>query len=140
MEKHLRGTVQEKELTAIKISPKDLSLLHWNEEDEFEYQGKMYDLVYKKQSNDSSIIYYCIDDKKEETLIANLDELVENQMKNNHPTNQMLRKIFELLSIIDFKTKEEKFIAYKPKNSFLSKQVFNYNSPLIFVESPPPQA
>jgi hypothetical protein len=59
-------------------STSDFQLL---EEDEFKYQGKMYDVV-KTENNGSYITFYCINDKKEEELNNNIVKDFSNNIKD----------------------------------------------------------
>ncbi len=80
-----------------KTGEADFSRPHWLiGEKEFRYQGKMYDVVRRLESGDTTF-YYCIPDEKESRLFANLDEQVRNSM-NQDPQrkkqNESLQRSF----------------------------------------------
>ena len=52
--------------------------LNWKDENEFEFEGKMYDIV-KTEMNNDEVIVYCIWDKRENELIS----IYEKHCRNN---------------------------------------------------------
>jgi hypothetical protein len=85
------------ELTVISITKEKELLLNWREENkEFEYAGKLYDLV-KICNRSDSIILYCINDKQEEELFANLDIFVKRNTDNEPLQNKRVNIILEKL-------------------------------------------
>lgn len=79
--------INKKELYLLKFSKSEsLSKLNWEHANEFEYLGKMYDIVEKTIKNDS-IIYLCWLDKEETTLNKKLKNLVQQALGHN-PLNQ----------------------------------------------------
>lgn len=72
--------------------------INWvREGKEFRLNNQMFDIVRHEQVN-GQVIYYCINDKEEEQLFANLDELVKKQMEDESSakgnTAKLLFKIF----------------------------------------------
>lgn len=85
----IRYSLPEDQMTKWIFKPgsDEFKKIHWYEENEFRYRGKMYDVVRQENSINGEIIYYCINDSQEEALFKNLDQLVENeidQQKQNH--------------------------------------------------------
>jgi hypothetical protein len=77
--------VAEEELIVLKI-PKSLEEnpnkdFHRIHEKEFRFKGEMYDVV-KKYEKDDTTFYYCIHDKEETLLFANLGKLIKNEFGN----------------------------------------------------------
>lgn len=81
-------SVEKKDLYYLKFSKRDIQeKLRWEKDHEFEYQGKMYDIVetYKEQD---SIAYWCWLDREETALNKKLHRLThfnfsgDNQKKN----------------------------------------------------------
>ncbi|HET7153440.1 MAG TPA: hypothetical protein VFJ29_06710, partial [Candidatus Kapabacteria bacterium] len=50
--------------------------LHWRGDDEFEYQGRLYDVSHSFHQHNTTF-YYCVNDTKEESLVANVNEHVK---------------------------------------------------------------
>ncbi len=70
IKQQIRNNIKTSELTLIRVPLSDLSSLHWVKENkEFRKEGELYDVV-RTEVNEKFITYYCINDKKEESLIA----------------------------------------------------------------------
>ena len=79
-----------KNITLIKIKTAELAVnkgIFENQElSEINYKGKLFDIVYQKKVG--SLVYlYCVNDKKEEQLIAELNKQI-NQNGNAKSTNK----------------------------------------------------
>jgi len=88
-------SIPQNKLIAIIIDNKTKKDINFVDDNEFLYKGKMYDVV-RQQANGDTIIYYCINDNKEEELYANLNKEVKNNMDTNpvkNKTKQILNKI-----------------------------------------------
>jgi len=77
MKAFLRGEKNHRDVTKISFSKSELELLHWEDEQEFHYNGEMYDVI-EKQVNGDKIVILCIADKKETSLLH------EYQKNNKH--------------------------------------------------------
>ena len=82
----IKSSLNETELILLKIPvsleanpTKDFQRMHAGE---FRYQGNMYDIV-KQESHRGTTWYWCIWDKQETALFANLDEMVNRALTNN---------------------------------------------------------
>lgn len=54
---------------------------------EFNYKGKRYD-IFKRLVKDDVVYYYCFNDKKEETLFANLNDYIANHISSETDKSQ----------------------------------------------------
>jgi hypothetical protein len=71
------------ELAVITINNNSKTKLSWYDGNkEFSYNHKMYDVV-RMQNNDTTTIYYCIEDNKENQLNKKLEEHVVNNISND---------------------------------------------------------
>ncbi|MDP4266405.1 MAG: hypothetical protein Q8880_03100 [Bacteroidota bacterium] len=116
--------ISDKQLVLIKISKgiknKNVS---WKEENEFSIDGKMYDVVRKIDKGDS-IYCYCINDEKEESLFANLDEHVKINLNNANSKNSNLKNILKIMmqeylydiNYIDFVSFESNVVSFSYVN------------------------
>jgi len=66
----------------IAISYGDYSKLEFEGDDEFIYEGKLYDIIQQKKEN-GKIILYCYHDKEEENAIKDYDNKMNNKKKEN---------------------------------------------------------
>ena len=78
MKVYVLSHTAKNELIQIDITSNKKNIV-WEDEKEFELQGKMYDVVSKEIVNGKQIVY-CIDDEKETELIAKYNA---SQKKNN---------------------------------------------------------
>ena len=138
----IKGNLDNKELTLIKdpVYPRNdqKRKLHWKEDNEFLYEGNMYDVVRQYQMNDT-IYYYCINDTRERDLFAHLDDQVNEKMTGKSVARNLV-KIFKL-------TIEQNYFIDITAYTLLTKSkatvhnflVQGYVPVNIDVESPPPE-
>ena len=98
--KKLKSSLPLNSLSEIKVSLKDShsknSALKWYDDDkEFSYGGKMYDIVSKETKGDT-IYYYCINDTREEQLFAGLNGYVNKAMSDDGLKQKVLKIVFQL--------------------------------------------
>jgi hypothetical protein len=55
----------------------------FTEDDEFMFNGNMYDIV-RTESTDSSKIFYCVNDDSEENLLGSLENCISNNFKGDY--------------------------------------------------------
>ena len=128
------NNLPEKELTLIKISSGNSGKIKWMEEDkEFRYNGKMYDVVKIKKVNDTTY-YYCFNDEKESKLLSHLDNLVKEQTGNSKSRTIQKKQVtdyfFQQILFAQFVSKEPiKYFSYSSV----------YKSVIKDVLSPPPK-
>jgi len=81
IKRKIKNTVPADELHYISLSKSDAEKkLNWLEEDkEFIFNGRMYDVV-KVVADADTLHFYCINDEQEEKLFAGLEELVQKEM------------------------------------------------------------
>lgn len=101
---------------------------------EFIYNKKMYDVVRKKE-NSGNVIFYCLNDEKEEKLFANLDQLTtKNNSHNKRLKNILTSKITNYYC--------EEYGIYNSAFKSESLKPWNTHSYKIIdkeIESPPPK-
>ncbi|MCB0555712.1 MAG: hypothetical protein KDD02_19350 [Phaeodactylibacter sp.] len=135
----IKQGISEKELFKITVAPEHASALSWKKDDEFRYKGIMYDVVRKEIINDSTIIYYCISDRQETALFANLDELVRKGMHSRKDSNKPLENLFNLFSKIFYHTREIAPIDVRLDGLVHCARFDGYTSPFLRIPSPPPE-
>jgi hypothetical protein len=100
IQKHVRNNIlpslDRTELIPFIVSLADTtSQFKWKHAKEFEFNGKMYDIVHRNQSGDE--ITYLVWQDDEETVINSKIKLVTNSIFDNSPVNQNNRLAFQLL-------------------------------------------
>ena len=85
----IKQSIPDSQLTLIKINKNENDLLNWLKENkEFKYKENIYDVVRKNTDNNGNTYYYCINDKQEEKLFADLDTHIKNHIATNSPQNK----------------------------------------------------
>ena len=113
-------------------------LFHWKEENEFVYEGNMYDVV-RQYSIHDTIYFYCIKDSNETELFANLDAQVGQNMASN-ALSRNLTKLFKLSFDQSFlRSFSFDYCLQSSKSIYCLFQSFNYLSVQKDVETPPPE-
>lgn len=130
------GKADQSMLTSIGFGPNQQP--EWEEENEFEYQGKMYDVVDLELIGDS-IVYHCWPDDEESYLNKKLEDFLDHYA--GHPVSTKNKKrpsppVFKCF----FESKNDndgKLICVT--NSFPAEYSTNYVSPVSPVDIPPPR-
>ena len=123
------------DITIFKLSLKDYkSRLHWRDKNEFELEGKMYDVIKIEESNDGFIIY-CLHDEKEEKLISNFNKLNEGRQEQKsfvtvHHHSNILYAV---------KNESVFFKIINNINSLPCLSASSYHSVSLDITTPPPR-
>lgn len=98
IKQRLKQSVPEEELSIIIIDEHNSSEINWIDKNEFTFDGKMYDIVRFEKGPDGKTHYYCINDKQEKKLFANLEKHLQNNFegnsqkeKNNNPLKHLTK-------------------------------------------------
>ncbi|MEZ4721380.1 MAG: hypothetical protein R2813_05820 [Flavobacteriales bacterium] len=103
---------------------------------EFRFDGEMYDIVRTEDRGDTTV-YLCIHDVKESGLFAELEEMIEEEIK--HPMNEGNRKQIEDWVCTNYHLAAAFSIDHVSKSADLDQWVSeSYNSQSQKVNSPPP--
>jgi len=87
----IKSGLPESELIQITVNDKNSKKLKWKERGrEFILHGNMYDVV-RFEKNKERTIYWCINDKKEEALFADLNKTVHNTMNTDGKYRSVLK-------------------------------------------------
>ena len=138
IESEIKAGINTNELTTVTISKMDLSDIQWMESGkEMRYNGEMYDVV-KSSETSNSVTYYCINDAKEESLFANLDDHINTHVLSNVPQKSS-KKLIDHVVKLYFSTPpaaEFSSTAYSQNFSF-GNSIFT--SVIIEKNAPPPE-
>lgn len=138
----IKNAIPETELHCIVVAKTSSSIeMDWFEENEFYYEGSMYDIV-RSVTCEDSIYYYCIQDDEEGKLFSHLDELIKQQFDQGaeKPIQTTAKKFFKTLSFLLFYTNAN--IEIGSTNSLASQFGFYVKyltNPFFKVTNPPPQ-
>ncbi len=135
----LKNPVLDKlELISIEKSQlKNPSIFRRVNDKEIRYKGKLYD-VFKEIVSTDKILFYGINDKKEEELFSNLSNYYKGQFNSNNIFKDKIRN-FNQLFFFGFIDKVSSIDKLDIQNSiFLHLPTF-YKSIVIDIISPPPK-
>ena len=128
--------------TILVIDKKELSLIEWNESGkEMKYKGSLYDVV-KTEENKDATTFYCINDKQEDALFANLDEhinshIVTAKSEKNNSTHNLVNDVVKLFYQNKFQFNFNTIIStisfYQNKEDYISKKIKTNSPPPEFV-------
>ncbi len=128
----IKNGLNENELFVIVVSTNNEKEIEWTKKNkEFRYKGEMYDLVKIKIKNNKKI-YYCINDVKEEHLIANFT-------KQNRRRNKILLRLKKLLNNKYFPKTYSVNNKILQANIYFTEYQFLYKSRFKEILSPPPK-
>jgi hypothetical protein len=133
-------TLDEQELVTFRFSLADTAqLLEWEHENEFEYQGEMYDVVRRTYSG-GFVTYHLWWDHKETALNKRVDLLAQS-IFNNHPNKQKTADHISFL-LHQLMLNESTILTTKPiatQSNHVFAYLNSYSSILGSLSSPPPE-
>lgn len=128
----IRKNLKDEILTLIIVPNNKVSQIHWiRKNDEFIYDGKMFDIVRVKSTHNEKY-FYCINDEKEKQLISDY----QKKCDQNNKSNTLLRQISNSTFFFTFFS----LVITLPINTIcFSEYDFGYKSMIIDILSPPPR-
>jgi len=124
--------------TDFAFSVNDMRLLDqfdWEGDDEFSFNGEMYDVIEKKTENGKLIIRSIADER--ETALLNK---VKDHWNQNEKTNKVADELFQMLQSLFHSPKTEMMVLIKPtvnRNHFISLPL---PSQAKTIPTPPPRS
>lgn len=121
------------------MHPANASEFKWEKEDEFVYRGNRFDVVRKKIVNDTSTLYYCLNDRKENNLLGCLHRLIKIKTNRKAPAGHPVKKMYRLYSLLP----EQALLSHAYADDTLPARIWHcikhYVPPAIIVLYPPPR-
>ena len=126
-------------LQKIRINKSEVNdLLFEDNGKEITYNGEMYDVKSEIQDGDY-IIFYCLDDKKETTLLASLNDQIQNNIGTHSASGQKQNNILKV-SLNDYCNNMNRSLFLRISlNVIYPTSNPTVSSPLISFPSPPPE-
>lgn len=139
IQEQLSECSEKRDLVHLKFSRKEInSKLGWEHDDEFEYNGKMYDVVKSEIIGDSAH-FWCLMDTKETKLNQILHKLIAGHYHDN-PVNKEKNKLLDNFSKALFFSDLLFYRHYlNPSELFISEHPVIYISNNIIPLTPPPE-
>lgn len=136
----IKKGVPEDELKTFVISEANKHEFEWEHSKEFEYHGKMYDVVYRSKHSDGSEILKCVSDDQETALFKHLDKCLQQHLAANNHGNHPLVQYHFFLSHLFFENDDTKvFHDYYFEGTHLMHPNNVYTAPNLGISSPPPE-
>ncbi|MCX8054050.1 MAG: hypothetical protein N3A67_00070 [Ignavibacteria bacterium] len=132
----LKSSLPETEVEFLKIKIGDPNYRKF-EKNEFFYFGRLYDVI-KMEIADGWRHILCINDKKEEQLFKNLDELISNSFQNEGSRGYVLSKLLSLLLFFE----EHAKTIFLPNVALIQSNIVKlekYISYISDIPTPPPE-
>jgi hypothetical protein len=93
MQEMIRNRIHTENLVTLEFSPSELSSLQWENDHEFFYHDRMYDLESRQEKN-GRVILSCIRDEKESQLANAYREANNRNKGQNGPVEELARLLF----------------------------------------------
>lgn len=137
----IKSGLRENDLHLFVYSKKEFEQFDWVRKDlEFELNNEMFDIV-RSENKDDTVLLYCVNDKEETLLFAQLDEMIRKKMEQESSSSQnssrKLVKFFKFFNCI-LPQFENKYQSEEADQNTFSELISHYLSPYIKVSSPPP--
>ncbi|HSZ71954.1 MAG TPA: hypothetical protein VK750_04715 [Cytophagaceae bacterium] len=113
--------------------------INWHSDEEFFYQGKLYDIIRKKETNDS-IHFYCIKDDLENELLMELTKHVMcfTHDSSGEPNDSEFKFLLKDFICHDLPS-AEKQVSIKPRITYTSYFFLYIPSSPLSISTPPPR-
>lgn len=139
MKRSIKAGLKENEMLVFLFSTKEFTNLSWLNKKEFVIENTMYDVVKTSPIGKDSIKVYCINDKKETELFANLSNQIDQNSDLTASGKPISKVLLKLLKIKGLLTKEENCVLF----TALEIPYIKHNSPIVTqisnVKTPPPR-
>ncbi|MDP1745134.1 MAG: hypothetical protein Q8L90_06135 [Bacteroidota bacterium] len=137
----IKSGLPENDLHSFVYSKKEYEQLDWVRKNiEFRLNNEMFDIV-RSENKDDTVLLYCVNDKEETLLFAQLDEMIRKKMEQESNSSQnssgKFVKFFKFFNFI-LPQIENKWLSEEAAQNTFSELIPHYLSPYIKVSSPPP--
>lgn len=133
------GLSDRDDLVLLKFDKKSFRKLRWEKEDEFEYEGQMYDVLESEEKGDS-VFYRCFRDNKETKLIKRFENLAYQAFQRDTPPfNNQYRGIDFQKPVYLFESTSQSFAKSCNFQITAIDYQHNYESVRYKPPTPPPR-
>jgi len=113
---------------------KSMAQLDWEGDDEFRFNGEMYDVIDKKIEN-GKLIIRSIADKRETALLNK----VKDHWNQNEKSNKVADELFQMLQSLFHSSKTDELVLIKPSVNRISFISLQLPSQVRTIPTPPPR-
>ena len=113
--------------------------IHWIDKNELIYKGELYDIIRTKTENNITNLY-CLKDKAEEKLFADLQKELNKNSDNNLPQNNKSKNLVKLISDVFLIKKTQNIQSYNLRITTHYSYINTYSEINTETPSLPPEA
>ena len=113
---------------------KSMAQLDWEGDDEFRFNGEMYDVI-DKQIENGKLIIRSIADKRETALLNK----VKDHWNQNEKSNKVADELFQMLQSLFHSSKTDELVLIKPSVNRISFISLQLPSQVRTIPTPPPR-
>ncbi len=139
MIQQIKAGVSDTDLTPIKVTSENENQLIWEDGEEFQYKGIMYDVVHTEKVDHKTTIYHCLTDTQETNLLAELQDLIKKNKKNKNNRKNPVKIFFKVLNKISPQFQKQGIVIFESNPEVIFHYVNYYNPPKLDISSPPPK-
>ena len=139
MESEIKSGLNTADLTKITFSKTDLASIEWIEDNkEMRYNNALYDVV-KSDETSTTLSFYCINDSKEQSLIADLENHINTHVIANNKTEKNSKKSTDNITKLYFSTKQNLGnVSTTFSHDYIPYHLI-FNSTFLEINAPPPE-
>ena len=129
----------ENNLQTIRIHKSEIkNIVFTDEEKEMSFKGEMYDIKDKSVDGDY-IVFHCMNDKKEEALLSDLDKQVQNNIDTKSSSEKKQNMVSKNILKDYFISKKQNIILLSDKIIFASVICYPASDISLSLSVPPPK-
>jgi hypothetical protein len=140
--RHLKLDKNNQALLTLRITDSEIrseaSAFKWTEENEFRYRGKMYDVI-SHEKKGSVNIFRCLNDSKEEALMAKYEGLVKHHTDMSLPYKQKSSQLFQQIVKEAAIEKHRTLLLYASNSNIFTTYRYSLSTFILLPSEPPPK-
>jgi hypothetical protein len=130
--------MDSEDLILIVLSPLEKNNIQWENNDEFRFKGKMYDVAFRKQENNKFYLY-CYNDLREEHLFTSLKKHIKNHIDNSAAQKNSKTILKSAVSFFYAIPDTSKIFCFYYEVKIKDLNIFPLENIFIEFPSPPPK-
>ena len=125
--------IDKEDLTCLQFSENEIDHIDWENANEFEFKGKMYDVVTSEKIN-GIIYFYCWNDQKETALNQKIDDTLEMLLGTDNEDEDDKEVLAKLYKSFSPTSNASTFVLIEEAQN----RIFIYRADFTSLESDPP--
>ncbi len=136
----IKSGLSSEKLHIFTFSKREFKMLRWIKSNEFERNGRLYDVVRTSGDSEDQLIVQCIDDIQERTLFASLGQMTANDLGSEHHQTPLYYciKLLKTPAVLDSCEILLNGICLKSPSKDFFCDVSSFSFVFLEKETPPP--